>query len=80
MPFYPAAVVGVTAIESADLGWPLAAKRVAATIPVQRSGLDGQSLPLPNDSFDTALSTSTLCTIPDLAAALSELRRVLKPR
>jgi len=46
---------------------------------VQRSGLDGQSLPFADDSFDAALSTWTMCTIPDLAAALSELRRVLKP-
>jgi SAM-dependent methyltransferase len=38
-----------------------------------------QSLPLPDDRFDTALSTWTLCTIPDVAAALSEVRRVLKP-
>ena len=46
---------------------------------MQRSGLDGQSLPFADDSFDAALSTWTMCTIPDLAAALSELRRVLKP-
>ena len=48
-------------------------------MPVQRSGLDGQSLPFADDSFDTALSTWTLCTIPDVATALSEVRRVLKP-
>ena len=46
---------------------------------MERSGLDGQSLPFEDNSFDTALSTWTLCTIPDLGAALSELRRVLKP-
>ena len=80
MPFYSAAVVGVAAIEPADLGWKLARKRLAATsIPVQRSGLDGQSLPLPDDSCDTALSTWTMCTIPDIAVALREVRRVLKP-
>jgi SAM-dependent methyltransferase len=42
-------------------------------------GLDGQSLPLPDDSCDTALTTWTLCTIPDVATALAEVRRVLKP-
>ena len=42
-------------------------------------GLDGQSLPFPDAIFDTAVSTWTLCTIPDVAAALRELRRVLKP-
>ena len=50
-----------------------------ASVPVQRSGLDGQSLPFADDSFDTALSTWTLCTIPDVAAALREVRRVLRP-
>jgi SAM-dependent methyltransferase len=80
VPFYPAAVSRVAAIEPADVGWKLAEARLQATsVPVQRSGLDGQSLPFENDSFDSALSTWTLCTIPDVAAALSEVRRVLKP-
>lgn len=79
-PFYPASVARVTAIEPADVGWKLAEKRLAETaVPVERSGLDGQSLPFPDDSFDSALSTWTLCTIPDVAAALSEVRRVLRP-
>ena len=80
IPFYPDSVSRVAAIEPADVGWRLAEKRLrAATVPVERSGLDGQSLPFADDSFDTALSTWTLCTIPDVAAALSEVRRVLKP-
>jgi SAM-dependent methyltransferase len=80
VPFYPQTVSRVAAIEPADVGWRLAEKRLsAATVPVQRSGLDGQSLPFTDDSFDSALSTWTLCTIPDVAAALSEVRRVLKP-
>lgn len=80
VPFYPPEVTRVAAIEPADVGWKLAQKRVGAvTIPVERSGLDGQSLPFPDDRFDAALSTWTMCTIPDLDAALRELRRVLKP-
>jgi len=80
IPFYPAAITSVEAIEPADLGWQLAGKRLAASgVPVARSGLDGQVLPLPTDSCDTALSTWTLCTIPNAAAALAEVRRVLKP-
>ena len=78
--FYPAAVTRVAAVEPAEVGWRLAGKRLRATsIPVQWSGLDGQSLPFPDDSYDAALSTWTLCTIPDVAAALQELRRVLRP-
>jgi SAM-dependent methyltransferase len=80
VPFYPAAVTRVDAVEPADLAWNLAGKRLAgATVPVQRCGLDGQSLPFADDSYDAALSTWTMCTIPDVAGALSELRRVLKP-
>lgn len=80
IPYYPSSVTAVAAIEPADLGWKLAHKRLADTnVPIERMGLDGQSLPLPDDSCDTALSTWTLCTIPDVAAALREVRRVLKP-
>src|SRR5205807_2071222 len=80
VPFYPRAVTGAAAIEPADVGWKLAQRRVAASdVPIRRSGLDGQKLPLPDASFDSAVSTWTLCTIPDVAAALEEVRRVLKP-
>jgi ubiquinone/menaquinone biosynthesis C-methylase UbiE len=80
VPFYPEAVSRVSAIEPADLAWKLARRRLGASaIPVERAGLDGQSLPLPDDTYDVALSTWTLCTIPDANAALREVRRVLKP-
>jgi SAM-dependent methyltransferase len=80
VPFYPTAVSGVAAVEPSDVGWGLAGERItAAGVPVQRAGLDGQSLPFEDDSFDAALSTWTLCTIPDADAALREVRRVLKP-
>lgn len=80
VPFYPERVSRVAAVEPADVGWKLADKRVSASsVPVERSGLDGQSLPFEDDSYDAALSTWTLCTIPDVATALREVRRVLKP-
>jgi ubiquinone/menaquinone biosynthesis C-methylase UbiE len=80
VPHYPPAVHQVHAVEPSDVGWQLAAsRRAAAPVPVVRSGLDGQRLPFANGSFDSALSTFTMCTIPDLTAALGELRRVLRP-
>ncbi|MDQ0376079.1 class I SAM-dependent methyltransferase [Amycolatopsis thermophila] len=80
VPFYPAAVTEVVAIEPSDTAWKIAGDRVAASpVPITRAGLDGQSLPLDTGSCDTALSTWTLCTIPDVATALAEIRRVLKP-
>jgi len=80
VPFYPAGVTRVAAVEPADVSWKLASRRLAAaSVPVQRSGLDGQSLPFADASYDAALSTWTLCTIPDVSGALRELRRVLRP-
>jgi ubiquinone/menaquinone biosynthesis C-methylase UbiE len=80
VPFYPEAVARVDAVEPSDLGWKLAAGRLAATsTPVARAWLDGQSLPFADDTYDAAISTWTLCTIPDIDAALREVRRVLKP-
>ena len=80
VPHYPAAVRGVAAVEPSDLAWQLAQPRVReATVPVRRSDVDGQRLSASDGAFDSALSSWTLCTIPDPTAALSELRRVLKP-
>ncbi len=78
--FYPAAVTSVAAVEPSDIGWKLSAERRARTaVPVHRSGLDGQHLAEEDDSFDSALVTFSLCSIPDPALALSEVRRVLRP-
>jgi ubiquinone/menaquinone biosynthesis C-methylase UbiE len=80
IPYYPESVTRVAAVEPADLGWKLAGKRLeASAVPIERAGLDGQSLPFDDDSFDGALSTWTMCTIPDVEAALAEVRRVLRP-
>lgn len=80
VPYYPAAVTRVAAVEPSGLGWELAAERLrATTVPVERSGVDGQSLPFGDHSVDAVLSSWTLCTIPDAGAALAEVRRVLKP-
>lgn len=80
VPFYPVEVQRVTAVEPAGAGWKLADKRLRDTsIPVERAGLDAERLPFPDDHFDAALSTWTMCTIPDVDSALRELRRVLKP-
>lgn len=77
---YPAAVARVLAVEPSDVGWRMSeARRARAAVPVERVGLDGARLPLEDASVDAALSTWTLCTIPDVAAALAEVRRVLRP-
>lgn len=40
---------------------------------------DAQDLPYADASFDTVVSTLTLCSIPDEARAVAEARRVLRP-
>lgn len=76
---YPAAVASVAAIEPSDTAWSIAGDRVAsASVPILRSGLDGERIPFADNTFDAALSTFTLCTIPDLRAALGEVVRVVK--
>ncbi|MDA8044562.1 MAG: class I SAM-dependent methyltransferase [Actinomycetota bacterium] len=80
IPHYPAAVRRVLAVEPASQGRVLARNRLAASpVPVDFVGLDGQYLPLDSSSVDHILVTWTLCTIPDPARALGEMRRVLRP-
>jgi ubiquinone/menaquinone biosynthesis C-methylase UbiE len=80
LPYYPPGVTEVAAVEPSDLAWRMAQQRIEhGHTKVIRSGLDGQRLTEPDESFDHVLSTFTMCTIPDLSAALAEARRVLKP-
>lgn len=80
VPWYPSAVTGVSAVEPSDLGWRLSEpRRAASAVPVERAGLDGQRLDLPDGGHDAALVTFSLCTIPDPVLALVEARRVVRP-
>ena len=79
VPYYPPGVRRVQAVDPATVGRKLAAKRVAASpVSVEYIGLDGQDLPLESESIDHVLITWTMCTIPDVDAALLEIRRVLR--
>jgi SAM-dependent methyltransferase len=77
---YPAEVDLVLAVEPAAVARRLALRRTAGSkVPVEHAGADGQSIGLADASCDSALLTFTLCTVPDPAAALGEIRRVLRP-
>ena len=79
-PHLPPAVTGVWAVEPSATALRLSERRRAASpVPVVVEGTAGQSLPFPDDRFDAALCTWVLCGIPDPAAALAEVARVLKP-
>jgi ubiquinone/menaquinone biosynthesis C-methylase UbiE len=80
VPHYPAAVTGVWAVDPSGVARRLAERRIhASKVPVAHAALNAEMLPFPDQRFDSALSTFTLCTIPDVAAALRELIRVLVP-
>jgi len=80
VPYYPSEVQRVRAVDPATVGRKLASGRVdASTVPVEYVGLDGQTLPVDSASIDHVLITWTLCTIPDVSAALREMHRVLRP-
>jgi ubiquinone/menaquinone biosynthesis C-methylase UbiE len=80
IPFYPAELTHVWAVDPAAVGRKLAAKRAAAcAVPIEYIGLDAERLPVDDASADHVLSTWTLCTIPDPMVALAEIIRVLRP-
>jgi ubiquinone/menaquinone biosynthesis C-methylase UbiE len=80
VPLYPPHVEIVYAVDPSAVARKLATKRIdASPVPIEFVGLDGEELPLGDESVDSALSTFTLCTIPDVTRALHELSRVLRP-
>jgi SAM-dependent methyltransferase len=80
LPYYGAATTDLVGLEPLP---PLLAKARAAAVrssrPVVLIEGSAEAIPLDAHSVDTVLTTWTLCSIPDVAGALSEARRVLRP-
>jgi ubiquinone/menaquinone biosynthesis C-methylase UbiE len=77
---YPPAVTEVIAVEPEPYLRDRAAE-AAAHAPVPVRVVDGvaQRLPAEDGEFDAAVASLVLCSVPDQAAALAEIRRVLNP-
>jgi len=79
-PFYGGAVTSVIGLEpSSELLRMARARAEAAAAPTTLLNASAETIPLDSGSIDTVITTWTLCTIPDPARALVEMRRVLKP-
>ncbi len=79
LPHYPGAVTWLTALDPESLLPKRVARRTSeASIPVELVHCSAEVLPFEAGRFDCVVSTWTLCTIPDVGAALREVRRVLK--
>jgi ubiquinone/menaquinone biosynthesis C-methylase UbiE len=77
---YPAEVGRVLAVEPDSTARAAAAERARATeVPIDIVDGDAAALPVEAGTFDAAVVMGVLCSVPDPAAALRELRRVLVP-
>lgn len=80
LPHYTAAVTSITGVDPAAALTAKAAERAAAIAqPVEVLGVSGEQMPCASQSFDTVVCTWTLCSIPEPAQAVAEMRRVLRP-
>src|SRR5215831_6816253 len=80
LPYYPATVDEVVGVDVSAEMLALAAPAVAGSSrKVTLFTHTAERLPFDDQTFDTVVTTWSLCSIPDPVAALREARRVLKP-
>jgi ubiquinone/menaquinone biosynthesis C-methylase UbiE len=79
-PWYGGAVTSVIGLEpSSELLSMSRSRAEAAAVPITLLDASAEAIPLDSASIDTVVTTWTLCTIPNAAQALAEMRRVLRP-
>ncbi|MEO5329763.1 MAG: class I SAM-dependent methyltransferase [Magnetococcus sp. THC-1_WYH] len=80
LPYYSPHVEHLFGLEPAEHLKQKAIDKIPfVTFPVAWIGMTAEHIPLESQSMDTVISTWTLCTVPDVRRALSEIFRVLKP-
>ncbi len=80
LPHYPEHVKKITALDiNPGMNSKAQERMQHAGIEVEYHCLNSEALPFETGSFDTVVSTWTLCSIADLDSALAEIHRVLKP-
>jgi ubiquinone/menaquinone biosynthesis C-methylase UbiE len=77
---YPETVAEVVAVEPEDYLRAKAKEAASRTVrPISVVDAVADRLPFEDASFDAAVAAQVLCSVPDQATALAELRRILKP-
>jgi ubiquinone/menaquinone biosynthesis C-methylase UbiE len=80
LPLYGPAVTRVVGLDPSTELLRLESRRAAdLAIPVSLLRASAEHLPLADTVYDTIVMTWTLCSIPNPIAALTEMRRVLRP-
>ncbi|WP_414541133.1 class I SAM-dependent methyltransferase [Nostoc sp. CCY0012] len=78
--YYPQGLEKLVTIDSNPGANKLAEKRIqSSSITVDNKVLNGENLPMLDNTFDSVVSTFTLCSIAKVEQALKEVYRVLKP-
>ena len=80
LPYYPKHIKTVVTVDANPKMNKLAQKRIQSSeITVDCKILNGESLPMENNTFDSIVSAFTLCSIANVEQALTEVYRVMKP-
>jgi ubiquinone/menaquinone biosynthesis C-methylase UbiE len=80
LPYYSGAVSRLYTLDPSEALVRMARRKLpGAAVPAELLLGSAEEIPLADGSIDTVVSTWTLCSIPDVAKALREARRVLKP-
>lgn len=80
LPLYPPDTKSIVGVEPSAALRKMALKAAGTgAMPLDLHEAGAEDMPFEDASFDTIISTWTMCTIPELESALAEMRRVLKP-
>lgn len=78
--YYDPESVELTGLDpAAELTGHARSRAQELNLPINMLGVSGESIPCEDKTFDALVCTWTLCSIPKVEGALSEMHRVVKP-